>query len=110
ALDTAAPGQHRPARRCGVIRPSAVTRRTTLLLVRYRFQLVLPGRHGDRPLIAEDARVLGFEGPPGSPDWLPDETAAALLTARPDANTATEFAQAAIRRVLDGLPQLMPEV
>jgi hypothetical protein len=54
--------------------------------------------------------VLGFEGPPGSPDWLPDETAAALLTARPDANTATEFAHAAIRRVLDGLPQVMPEV
>ena len=110
ALDKDVPGRYRPARRCGVIRTSAVTRRTTVLLVRYRFQLVLPGRHGDRPLVAEDARVLGFEGPPGFPDWLPDETAAALLTARPDANTATEFAHAAIRRVLDGLPQVMPEV
>ena len=110
ALDKNLPDQYRPARRCGVIRTSAVTRRTTLLLVRYRFQLVLPGRHGDRPLIAEDARVLGFEGPPSAPDWLPDEAAAALLTAAPDANTAPEFAQAAIRRVLDGLPQVMPEV
>jgi superfamily II DNA or RNA helicase len=110
ALDTGVPGRYRPARRCGVIRTGAVTRRTTLLLVRYRFQVVLPGRHGDRPLIAEDARVLGFEGPPGTPDWLPDEVAATLLTARPDANTAPEFAQAAIRRVLDGLPQVMPEV
>jgi superfamily II DNA or RNA helicase len=110
ALDKNLPDQYRPARRCGVIRTSAVTRRTTLLLVRYRFQLVLPGRHGDRPLIAEDARVLGFEGPPSAPDWLPDEAAAALLTAAPDANTAPEFAQAAIRRVLDGLPQVIPEV
>jgi hypothetical protein len=110
ALDKGMPARYRPARRCGVIRTSAVTRRTTVLLVRYRFQLILPGRHGDRPLVSEDARVLGFEGPPGSPDWLPDETAAALLAARPDANTATEFAQAAIRRVLDGLPQVMPEL
>ena len=67
ALDKDMPGRYRPARRCGVIRTSAVTRRTTLLLVRYRFQLILPGRHGDRPLIAEDARVLGFEGPPQRP-------------------------------------------
>ncbi|MGO9293054.1 MAG: helicase-related protein [Streptosporangiaceae bacterium] len=110
ALDKDVPARYRPARRCGVIRTTAVTRRTTVLLVRYRFQLMLPGRHGDRPLIAEDARMLGFEGPPGAPDWLPDETAAALLAARPDANTATEFAQAAIRRVLDGLPQVMPEL
>jgi superfamily II DNA or RNA helicase len=110
ALDKDIPARYRPARRCGVIRTSAVTRRTTLLLVRYRFQLILPGRHGDRPLIAENARVLGFEGPPGSPDWLPDNNAAALLAARPDANTATEFAQAAIRRVLDGMPQVMPEL
>jgi superfamily II DNA or RNA helicase len=110
ALDKDVPARYRPARRCGVIRTSAVTRRTTVLLVRYRFQLILPGRHGDRPLIAEDARVLGFEGPPAAPDWLPDDTAAALLAARPDANTATEFAQAAIRRVLDGLPQVMPEL
>ena len=110
ALDKDMPARYRPARRCGVIRTSAVTRRTTVLLVRYRFQLILPGRNGDRPLVAEDARVLGFEGPPGSADWLPDETAAALLAARPDANTATEFAEAAIRRVLDGLPQVMPEL
>jgi len=110
ALDKDMPARYRPARRCGVIRTSAVTRRTTLLLVRYRFQLILPGRHGDRPLVAEDGRVLGFEGPPGSADWLPDDTAAALLAARPDANTATEFAQAAIRRVLDGLPEVMPEL
>jgi len=110
ALDKDMPARYRPARRCGVIRTSAVTRRTTVLLVRYRFQLILPGRHGDRPLVAEDGRVLGFEGPPGSADWLPDDTAAALLAARPDANTATEFAQAAIRRVLDGLPEVMPEL
>ena len=85
-------------------------KRTTLLLVRYRFQLVLPGRYGDKPLIAEDARVLGFAGSPANPEWLADETAQALLNATADANTAPEFARAAVSRILDGLPEVLPEV
>ncbi len=40
ALDPQIDGR-RPARRCGVIRTRAVAVRTTLLLVRYRFQLTL---------------------------------------------------------------------
>ena len=110
ALDPGAPAQLRPARRCGVIRTTAVTTRTTLLLVRYRYQLILPGRHGDLPLIAEDARVLGFEGAPAQAKWLADETATALLHSTPDANTAPEFARSAIRRVLDGLHTVTPHL
>jgi hypothetical protein len=33
-----------------------------------------------------------------------------LLTAMPDANVAPEFAEKQIRRILDGLPDLMGEV
>jgi hypothetical protein len=110
ALDPAAPAELRPARRCGVIRTSAVSTRTTLLLVRYRFQLVLPGRHGDVPLIAEDARVLGFAGAPARAQWLDDEAATALLAAAPDENTAPEFARSAISRVLDGLDAVAPHL
>ncbi len=110
ALDPGAPAQLRPARRCGVIRTTAVTTRTTLLLVRYRYQLILPGRHGDLPLIAEDARLLGFEGAPAQARWLADETATALLHATPEANTAPEFARSAIRRVLDGLHAVTPHL
>ena len=100
ALDPGEPGGRRPARRCGVIRTSAVATRTTLLLVRYRYQLTLPGRRGDIPLIAEDARVLGFEGDPANPAWLDDERASDLLSARPDESTALELARSALRRVL----------
>jgi superfamily II DNA or RNA helicase len=111
ALDRQAPAGHRPARRCGVIRTTLVSKRTTLLLVRYRFQLILPGRYGDVPLIAEDARVLGFTGvPAASAEWLPDAEAAALLSAKPDANTAPEFAANAISRVLFGLDSVLPHV
>ena len=110
ALDYSLDERLRPARRCGVVRTSAVLTRTTLLLVRYRFQMVLPGRYGDKPLIAEDARILGFAGSPANPDWLADETAHALLGAAPDANTAPEFARTAAGRILDGLAHVLPEV
>jgi superfamily II DNA or RNA helicase len=110
ALDRNVPDSLRPARRCGVIRTSDVTTRTTLLLVRYRFQLTLPGRYGDLPLIAEEARVLGFAGAPARAAWLDDDTALTLLRAEPDEPTDTEFARSAIARILDGLPDITPHV
>lgn len=94
----------------GVVRTTAVTRRTTVLLVRYRFQMNLPGRYGDTPVIAEDGRVLGFAGPPASARWLPDADAAALLTATADANTLPELATQASSRVLSAVDELMPHV
>ena len=111
ALDRQAPAAYRPARRCGVIRTSAVAKRTVLLLARYRFQLVLPGRYGDVPLIAEDARVLGFTGPPSAvSEWLPDAEAAALLDAKPDENTMPEFAARTISTILTGLDEVLPHM
>jgi superfamily II DNA or RNA helicase len=110
ALDRNVDERLRSAKRSGVMRTRAVDRRTTVLLVRYRYQMVLPGRHGDTPLIAEDVRVLGFVGAPASAQWLSAESAAALLTATPDANVAPEFAEKQIGRILDGLPDLMGEL
>jgi len=111
ALDRQAPAGHRPARRCGVIRTFLVSKRTVVLLVRYRFQLILPGRYGDVPLIAEDARVLGFTGAPSAQsEWLPDADATALLGAKPDENTMPEFAARTISRVLSGLAEVLPHV
>jgi len=109
ALDRHAPAGLKPARRCGVIRTSAVTTRTTLLLVRYRYQLTLPGRYGNAALIAEDARVLGFEGAPARARWHP-APATALLTATPDQNTLPEFTGSAIITILGGLDEVRPEV
>ena len=60
--------------------------------------MVLPGRLGDVPLIAEDARVLGFEGIPAEAQWLGDATALELLGARPDENTALELGRQNIKQ------------
>ncbi|MEU5641925.1 DEAD/DEAH box helicase [Streptomyces milbemycinicus] len=105
ALDANTPGP-RPARRCGVVTTDAVTIRTTLLLVRYRFHLTLPSRTGERQLVAEDARLLAYEGMPSRARWLDDDAAAALLAARATANTHEQLARNQITRSLDGLPDL----
>lgn len=103
ALETRSDGP-RPARRCGVIRTRAVGSRTTLLLVRYRFHLTLPSRSGERQLVAEDARLLAFEGSPANGVWLPAEDALKLLGATADDNTDRDFGERTMSRVLDGLP------
>ncbi|MEZ5151988.1 DEAD/DEAH box helicase [Rhodococcus zopfii] len=99
-------GGPRPARRCGVIRTNAVDTRTTLLLVRYRFHLTLPSRATERQVVAEDARLLAFTGAPASASWISPEKALALLNADADANTDPAFAERAIQRVLQGVPDI----
>lgn len=105
ALDRSLKPEDRPAHRCGVIRTDAVSTRTTLLLVRLRFRLVLPSRHGDRHLVAEDARLLAFEGSPERAVWLEDKAVERLLEARPIANLETN-AERAAERILSGLGHL----
>ncbi|MCX4617870.1 helicase-related protein [Streptomyces mirabilis] len=105
ALDTQADGV-RPARRCGVITTDAVATRTTLLLVRYRFHLTLPSRSGEKQLVAEDARLLAFRGSPKNAEWLTQEEAVALLDATATANTAPEFGERTMTRILGQLPEV----
>lgn len=105
ALDTQAEGA-RPARRCGVITTDAVSTRTTLLLVRYRFHLTLPSRSGERQLVAEDARLVAFEGAPRSAVWLPPERAVGLLEATASGNTDPHFGERTMTRILDQLPNV----
>ncbi|MFF4493560.1 helicase-related protein [Streptomyces sp. NPDC001546] len=104
ALDTQADGA-RPARRCGVITTDAVTTRTTLLLVRYRFHLTLPSRTGDKQLVAEDARLLAFQGSPKNAVWLTQEQAIALLDATATENTDAYFGERTMTRILGQLPE-----
>ncbi|MFI1068542.1 helicase-related protein [Streptomyces puniciscabiei] len=105
ALDTQAEGA-RPARRCGLITTDAVTTRTTLLLVRYRFHLTLPSRHGERQLVAEDARLLAFEGAAANAVWLPPERAVELLDATASENTDPHSGERRMIRFLSQLPDI----
>ena len=110
ALDPAVPNKERPARRSGVLRTAAVTIRTTVLLARFRFQITLPDGDRTRQLVAEDARVLAFQGAPHAAAWLSDARAEELLSATPSGNVVEGAARDAFKKILSGLPDLMPQL
>jgi len=110
ALDPALPAPLRPARRCGVIRTSAVDLRTTLLLVRFRMHLDLPGpklRDGRRQVIAEDAQVLAYRGRAADAQWLPPAEVQDLLAAQPTGNVPPDQAVDFTERAVADLPVLL---
>ncbi|MEE1831993.1 helicase-related protein [Streptomyces sp. SP17KL33] len=109
ALDTRVDGA-RPARRCGVVTTDAVTTMTTLLLVRYRFHLTLPSRNGERQLVAEDARLLAFEGSTRKAEWLSQERARALLDAKAAISTDRQYSENTMSRLITGLSAVQDHV
>ncbi len=90
ALDTEEDPRNKPiARRCGLIRTSAVQTRTTLLLLRLRFHIHTPSRSGReiQPLLAEESRLFAFRSSPQQAEWFDDEQEMVrLLEARSQAN------------------------
>lgn len=94
------------ARRCGVIRTSGVTTRTSALLMRFRFHIIERSGETEKPLLAEDSRLMAFRGAPANAVWLENDAAEGLLTLEPAANIAADQAREALRRVLDGFDQL----
>ncbi|HHH31790.1 MAG TPA: ATP-dependent helicase [Polyangiaceae bacterium] len=100
-----------PGKRCGVVRTAAVSRRTTVLLLRMRFHIVNQGRDGkERPLLAEDLALVGFTGSPERAEWLPTADVEPLLAADADANIGSGQAQNAIRRIIDRLEHIRPRL
>lgn len=86
------------------MRTQAVTTRTTLLLVRFRFHADIPLADGSiRPLVVEDARLLGFTGAPDEAMWLNDDEVETLVLAEPAGNVPTDMAASAAGRVLEHL-------
>lgn len=94
------------ARRAGVMRTRAVPRRTTLLLLRLRFQI--QQARGSRELLAEESLTVAFEGSPQQPTWLPELAVEALLNAEPDENIQVAQARHFLQRLLDDFEPLQP--
>lgn len=93
-----------PASRCGVMRTDAVATRTTLLIVRYRFDLHLAS--STTQLLAEDSAVLAFTGNATTPTWLAADQLDALLAATPTFNVSDAQAQEVISEALADAPNL----
>ena len=100
-----------PGKRCGVVRTAAVSRRTTVILLRMRFHIVNQGRDGtERPLLAEDLALVGFTGSPERADWLSPSNVEPLLSSDADANIGGGQAQNAISRIIDRFDHLRPHL
>ena len=107
-LDTALdPLQKGVARRAGVTRTKMVDRRTTLLLLRLRYQIITGKGPDARALLAEDSALVGFTGSPQAPEWLPRESLEPLLAANADANTNPDMARDTIEKVVAAVPGLL---
>ena len=98
------------ARRCGVMRTDQVERRTTILLVRFRFHIVTRRGTEERPLLAEDLALLAFEGSPQNAVWLDLERAETLLQAEPKGNVHADQAATFLQRILDDFDLLRPAI
>ncbi len=133
ALDPLNGGGSLQARRCGAIRTGAVSKRTTLLLLRLRYHIVVESNRKDAksakislnqenfasfapsrfkndeiPLLAEDTLALAFAGAPQNAEWLDPAAAEQLLLAHPEANISPEQATDFVRKVEEGFDLLRP--
>ncbi len=107
ALDPLGDGQ---AARAGVVCTSGVSCRTTVLLVRFRFHIQQGPPDQTPPLLAEECRILAFEGPPEDPRWLDESRAEALLSLEPTSNLPLSVQKDFVRRVVDGYAHLAPAI
>jgi superfamily II DNA or RNA helicase len=108
-IDTALdPISEAVARRCGAIRTTAVSARTTALVIRVRYDLFSAAGRGQN--IAEEARIVAFRGRPDAPEWLDQGDAQALFSATPSANVVPEAQRQTISQTLQALPALSPHL
>ena len=106
ALDASLDAALRPARRAAVIRTVGVHKVTTLLVVRYRLEITLPGSRATLTQVAKDAQFLGFTATGDHLTWLPPEQVDALLSAAPAGNVHDALARTQLGRALGRLDSL----
>ena len=103
ALDPTLSAMLRPGRRAGIVRTAAVNAVTTLLVVRYRFEVTLAGSRTSLTQVAEDAHFLAYTVSGETVSWLPDDHVDALLTATATGNVSDSVAEAQLGKALDRL-------
>jgi superfamily II DNA or RNA helicase len=111
-LDTALDAlQDSVAQRAGAIRTDAVTKRTTLLLCRFRFDITTTRGDIEQTQLAEEVGLLAFEGAPGEgARWLEAPAPESLLDARPSGNIGDDQKRTFVSAVIAGFGQLRPQL
>lgn len=98
------------AKRAGVIITGGVQRRTTLMLLRFRYQITARRGTEENPMIAEDCAILGFTGSPANPEWIQSEEAERIIRLQPEGNITADVAGEYIRKVAENADALRPHI
>lgn len=106
ALDSRLDAAARPARRAGVMRAKGVDKVTTLLVVRHRLEITIPGSNTTVTQVAEEARFAAFTASGDTLTWLAQSDVDALLALTPSGNVDDALARAQLGRALGRLPAL----
>jgi hypothetical protein len=104
ALDPVARDARVVASRCGVVSTSAVSTRTTLLVVRLRYHLQVAGADAET-MLCEEIVPLACTGQADTPQWLSPEEGERLLTARPERNLVQTAIDQQVGLLLSALPK-----
>lgn len=110
ALDPSLSPLLRPGRRAGITRSAGVHKVTTLLVVRYRFEVNLTGSRTSTTQVAEDAHFLAHTTLGDTISWLPQDQLDTLLTAPATGNIADSLAEAQLTKALARLDELQPHL
>ena len=106
ALDSRLDPAVRPARRAGVMRTRGVGKVTTLLMVRHRLEISIPGLATSVTQVAEEAKFLAFTAIGETLTWLPQADVDTLLTLKPSGNVDNSLARMQLGRALGRLDAL----
>ena len=98
------------AARCGLVQTDAVRERTTVVLLRNRYQIETEKRTSDDrdPMLAEDVFAFALEGDLASPTRLSSERAAELIDVVPKANFDPARAERLLTTAVGALAGLAP--
>ena len=99
-----------PASRCGVIRNSGILKRTTLLLLRLRFNIQVLSSRGERQILAEECYTAAFQGSTENAVWLDEDSAGKLMDIMPTGNVTISQAQNFIEKVIEGYENIVPNI
>ena len=106
ALDPASRDGPPVASRCGAIRTSAVSARTTLLVARFRYHLRSAASAEEGPVLCEEIAPLACTGSADAPCWISPEESERLLAARPEGNLLLTAIEQQLGLLLPALPKL----
>lgn len=98
------------ARRAGAIRTKAVSQRTTVLLVRFRYDITMKKGARETSNLVEECVMIGFRGAASKAEWLDKDEVESLLTALPAQNITPEQAADFVENVVNNFSELVPQI